>query len=43
MNGRLVIVISILALTDAAMVAILVDLISVGFPVGPFRFSLWMA
>ena len=42
MNPRLVIAVAILAFTAALMAAILLDLVNVGFFLGPYRFSHWM-
>lgn len=41
MNVRLLLAICLLIITVIAMAAIMLDVISVGFLVGPFRFSHW--
>jgi hypothetical protein len=43
MNPRLALAALILVLTLAIMVAILLDMVNVGFFVGPYRFSHWMS
>ena len=43
MNPRLVIAALILVATAVIMAAILLDLVNVGFFVGPYRFSHWMS
>jgi hypothetical protein len=42
MNGRLVLAGSTLVITAVLMAAILLDVVSVSFFLGPFRFSHWM-
>jgi hypothetical protein len=42
MNARAVLVVVLLLVTVVIMAAILLDLVSVGFLIGPFRFSHWM-